>query len=154
MRIDLHESELLICRFIAVMRQSCAMNKVVDQQMGKQDNWGINIDGLVSEYCVAKYLNLHLDVNVKNRKGSSDLLSHKNKTIDVKSTRYKNGKLLATLKKIGNPSDHYILVIVDDFGGDIIGWISKENLFIPDNIINVGHGSTYGVEQSKLTLFK
>jgi len=58
-RIDLSEAELLICRNLGVMRRSTAMHKVTDQQMGNQDTWAIDIDGMVGEFCAAKFLNLY-----------------------------------------------------------------------------------------------
>ena len=154
MRIDLSESELLICRMLGVMRRSTAMHKVVDQQMGNQDTWGIDIDGMIGEFCVAKFLNLCPDLTIGIRKGGADLLNHNQKTIDVKTTRHKNGRLLATLKKIDSQCDRYVLVIVDDLGGDIIGWTPKENLFDEKNKINLGHGVGYALTQQQLIKFK
>ena len=154
MRIDLSESELLICRMLGVMRRSTAMHKVVDQQMGNQDTWGIDIDGMIGEFCVAKFLNLCPDLTIGIRKGGADLLNHNQKTIDVKTTRHKNGRLLATLKKIDSQCDRYVLVIVDDLGGEIIGWATKENLFDEKNKINLGHGVGYALTQQQLIKFK
>jgi hypothetical protein len=153
-RIDLTEAELFLCRMLGVMRRSEAMHKVVNQQVGKDDTWSIDIDGVVAEYCVAKMLNVCPDLTVSVRSGGVDLISRNGKTIDVKSTRYKNGRLLATLKKVHDPCDIYILVIADDTGADIIGWASKELLFNDANIINLGHGKGYVLDQSKLNIFK
>jgi hypothetical protein len=152
-RIDLTDSEMFICRTLGVMRRSEAMNKVKDQQMGKNDTWSIDIDGMVGEFCVAKYLNVCPDLTISVRKGGSDLISRQNKTIDVKTTRYKDGRLLATLKKYEDACQIYILVIVDDFGGDIVGWASHEELCNERNKTNLGHGEGYALEQSQLNQF-
>jgi hypothetical protein len=153
-RIDLSEAELLICRNLGVMRRSIAMHKVKDQQMGNQDTWAIDIDGMVGEFCAAKFLNLCPDLTVGIRKGGADLVGHNGKTIDVKTTRHKDGRLLATLKKIESQCDRYVLVIVDDFGGEIIGWASKEKLFTETNKTNLGHGIGYALNQQQLNKFK
>ena len=153
MRIDLTYSELFICRTLGVMRRSEAMNKVFDQQMGKQDTWAIDIDGMVAEFCAAKLLNVCPDLTISVRRGGADLVC-KGKTIDVKSTRYKDGRLLATLKKNDNPCDIYILVIVDDKGGDVIGWASKDLLFKEENKTNLGHGEGYALSQNQLKGWK
>jgi hypothetical protein len=153
-RIDLSEAELFICRTLGVMRRSTAMHKVVDQQMGNQDTWAIDIDGMIGEFCVAKFLNLCPDLTIGIRKGGADLVTSRGKTIDVKTTRHVNGKLLATLKKIDSQCDLYILVIVNDFGGDIIGWASKEKLFNDENKTDLGHGVGYSLTQSQLNKFK
>lgn len=132
------------------MRRSVAMDNVVDQQVGNDDTWAIDIDGVVGEYCVAKHLNVCPDLTVSPRKGGTDLTSVFGETIDVKTTRTKNGRLLATLKKAVDPCDIYALVIVDNTGGDIIGYATKEDLFQEKNIKNLGHGNGYALDQNQL----
>jgi len=154
LRIDLSPAELHVCRILGMMRRSEAMNRVKDQQVGGDDTWSIDIDGVVAEYCVAKLLNLCPDLTVSVRNGGADLISRKGKTIDVKSTRHVNGKLLATIKKADDPCDMYVLVIVDNFGGNVVGWASKADLFIEDNKQDLGHGIGYALSQHGLRPFK
>jgi hypothetical protein len=149
MRIDLTPHELLICKTVGVMRRTAASGNVIDKQMGKQDPWDIDVDGMVGEFCVARFLNVFPDLTVGIRSGGADLIKN-GKNIDVKSTRYKTGHLLATLKKAEAPCDTYILVIVDDRGGDIVGWISASKLFVEENIKDKGHGDGYIVSQDQL----
>lgn len=153
MRVNLTDEELFICRTLGVMRRSVAMKNVKDQQVGKDCVWSIDIDGVVAEYCVAKVLNVCVDLSVSPRKGGHDLIS-KGKTIDVKSTRHKNGRLLATLKKKDESCDVYILAIVDDEGADIVGWEYGNVLFNDGNKIDLGHGIGYGIQQDKLRKFR
>jgi hypothetical protein len=150
MRINLSTSELFVCRMLGMMRRSTAMNRVGDQQMGDQDTWAIDIDGVVGEFCVAKALNLCPDFSVSVRSGGSDLVTHDKQTIDVKTTRVKGGRLLATLKKADASCDLYYLVIVDDFGGDLVGYINKEKLFVEENKKDIGHGIGYIMSQDQL----
>lgn len=149
MRINLTPHQLLVCKTIGIMRRTAASGKVVDQQMGKQNPWDIDVDGMVGEMCVAQFLNVFPDLTVGIRSGGPDLIKN-DKKIDVKTTRYKNGHLLATLKKAEDPCDTYILVIVDDYGGDIVGWISANKLFVDSNIQDKGHGNGYVVSQDQL----
>lgn len=149
-RVNLTDAELFICRALGVMRRGAAMNNVTDQQVGKNDTWAIDIDGVVGEFCVAKHMNLCPDLTVGIRSGGFDLKSRKNKTIDVKTTRVKNGHLLATLDKADKSCDIYVLVVVDDKGGDIIGWASRENLFRDENLKDLGHGLGYAMPQERL----
>ena len=151
--IKLTDAELHICRILGMMRRSEAMHKVVDQQVGKDCTWAIDIDGVVAEYCAAKVMNLCPDLTVSIRNGGADLVGRSGQTIDVKSTRYKTGRLLATLKKSENPCDLYVLVIVDDFGGDVVGWIRSSSLFQESNKVDLGHGLGYGVTQDLLSKF-
>ncbi len=149
-RIDLTDQELFICRMVGVMRRSAAMGNVIDQQMGKDDTWAIDIDGVVGEFCVAKHLNVWPDLTVGIRSGGSDLVLKNGSTIDVKTTRHKSGRLLATLKKVGDPCDLYVLAIVDDRGSNIVGWATKEELFVDGNKTDLGHGVGYAMTQEKL----
>jgi hypothetical protein len=99
-------------------------------------------------------LNLCPDLTIGIRKGGADLLTREGKTVDVKTTRHKDGRLLATLKKIESQCDRYVLVIVDDFGGTIVGWSTKDKLFVEQNKINLGHGVGYALNQNQLLKFK
>lgn len=149
-RIDLTTEELLICRLLGVMRRSSAMHSVKDRQVGKNDTWAIDIDGMVGEYCVAKHLNVCPDLTVGPRKGGADLISRTKQRVDVKTTRVPDGRLLATMEKAEDPCDIYILVIVDDKGGNIMGYATKEQLFSPENITDLGHGDGYAMTQDRL----
>ena len=62
--------------------------------------------------------------------------------------------MLATLKKVNDPCDVYILAIVDDFGADIVGWCESNELFSDKNKIDLGHGVGYGLNQEYLNKFK
>jgi hypothetical protein len=154
MRVNLTDSELFICRTLGVMRRSEAMHKVSDQQMGNQGKRDIDIDGMVAEFCVAKIMNLCPDLTIGIRNGGADLISRNQKTIDVKSTRHVNGRLLATLKKAEDPCDIYVLVIVDDKGGNVVGWAKKEMLFKEENKSDLGYGIGYALTQSQLKGWK
>ena len=153
MRVNLTDAELFVCRMLGVMRRSEAMHKVTDRQVGKDDTWSIDIDGVVAEVCVAKVMNLCPDLTVSVRSGGADLITQKGKTVDVKSTRHQNGRLLATLKKADDPCDMYVLVVVDNFGGDVVGWATKSQLFNEANKQDLGHGVGYALSQDKLETF-
>jgi hypothetical protein len=152
-RVDLSVHEMLVCQTLGILRRSSAQGNVKDQQMGEQDKWQIDIDGVIGEFCVAKHFNVFPDMTVGIRKGGTDL-TVKEKSVDVKTTRIKSGRLLSTLKKAEDPCDLYVLVIVDDQGGDIAGWAGKEDLFKPENIGNLGHGDGYILNQNQLYKFK
>lgn len=150
MRVSLTKPELFTCRMLGMMRRSTANGNVVDQQMGDQDPWSIDMDGVIAEFCVAKAMNVCPDLTIGIRSGGVDLISHSGRTIDVKSTRYKTGKLLVTLKKEDDPCDAYVLAIVDDLGCRIAGWATKEMIFRDENINDLGKGKGYILPQDKL----
>lgn len=155
MRVNLTPEEMYVCRTIGLLKQSDSMYKAVDAEMGKDmDKFTIHFDGMIAEFCVAKVLNLCPDINTKHRVGGSDLTTRKGQTIDVKSTRHKNGKLLAKIGKADKPCDIYIFTIVDNFGCDIVGWASKEDLFKEENKTSFGYNICYALEQSQLKPFR
>ena len=151
MRVDLNAGELHVCRLIGFLRRSINLNKTKDQQVGKQDPWDIDMDGVIGEFCVAKALNVCPDFSIHARSGGDDLVLSNGTTIDVKTTRLKQGNLLATLGKAGASSDAYVLAIVDDKGCDIEGWVVKESLFKDENVKNLGHGLTYFMSKDTLS---
>jgi hypothetical protein len=72
--------------------------------------------------------------------------------VDVKSTRYQSGRLLATLKD--NPDvDIYVLAIVEDNRVCFPGYARKSRLCSEENKVNLGRGVGYALEQSKLSPF-
>jgi hypothetical protein len=150
MRVDLNAGEMHVCRLLGFLRRSVNLNKTKDQQVGKQDPWDIDMDGVIGEFCVAKVLNVCPDFSIHARSGGDDLVLPSGATIDVKTTRLKQGNLLATLSKIDAPSDIYILAIVDDKGCNIEGWIQKDMLFKKENLKNLGHGLTYFLSKEQL----
>jgi hypothetical protein len=150
MRVDLNAGEMHVCRLLGFLRRSINLNKTKDQQVGKQDPWDIDMDGVIGEFCVAKVLNVCPDFSIHARSGGDDLVLPSGATIDVKTTRLKQGNLLATLSKIDAPSDIYVLAIVDDKGCNIEGWIQKDMLFKKENLKNLGHGLTYFLSKEQL----
>jgi len=55
---------------------------------------------------------------------------------------------------VEDPCDVYTLVIVDDQGGDIVGWASKKDLFKEENKSDLGFGIGYAMTQQQLKEFK
>ena len=66
-----------------------------DKRANERSNKDVDVVGLAGELAVAKYLNLYTDLTIFTRKGGADLITHTDKSIDVKTTFYDNGKLLA-----------------------------------------------------------
>ena len=150
MRIPLSDSELRTLGFIGCLRFQNTMEQ--GQEMKQSGAGGLNIviDGVISEYAVAKYLNVHFDVNSDYRKFGADLVSRKGKLIDVKSTRKEGGNLNAVLWSSKKPADIYILTEIYFDYVLIIGYINREDFLIEENITDIGNGQFYSVSQSKL----
>lgn len=152
MRVDLTPPELAACHTAGVMRHLSAKGgAVTDRQKGLQDKTQIDVDGVIAEYCFAKLANLCPDFTASPRKGGADLVTRQGKTVDVKSTRHANGRLLGDLKKpVDGACDLYVLMIVDDRGATFAGWATYAELFDDANLVDLGHGIVYALEQSRL----
>jgi hypothetical protein len=153
MIVKLEDDEVTICNVIGRMRSLIARNHgVKDAKMGKQSGIEADIQGLMAEYAFAKQFNTFPDMGLTPRSGSADGLLDKYR-YDIKSTTYKTGRLLATMKD--NPDvDMYILGIVDGNTVDFVGYAMKTDLVKPENIKDLGHGKVYCMDQSQLKKFK
>jgi hypothetical protein len=143
MRVNLSENELRVARMVAVERQLYSRKRYEDKKK-MEDGFQADVDGMVAEMCFGKLFNYYLDFSVGKKK--EDFVSRKGETIDVKSTRYKTGRLLATLDKKEDPCDIYVLMVVDDQGGWYRGYVRKEELFRDENIKDLGRGPGYVYE--------
>ena len=120
--------------------------------MGDHDGSEADVIGFMAEYAFSKVFNTFVDIGLTPRSCSADGI-YKGYRYDVKSTKYKSGRLLCTTKD--NPDvDVYILALVDEPNVAIVGYATKAQLRQPQNIINLGHGEGYALTQDQLRKFK
>jgi hypothetical protein len=153
-QIYLEPDEVLICEIIGRLRSlnSRAAN-VPDYKIGAHSGEDADVMGVKGEYAFAKLFNTFPDLGLTPRSGSADgvLMGI---SYDVKSTRYPEGKLIAT-KKINPDVDMYVLAVVTEPDKiDIKGYLLKEHFIKDTNIHNIGHGECYCVPQTALNKFK
>ncbi len=145
MRIQLTDMEWVAARIIGVTRRSInRARQTIDRQMGKQDPIEIEVDGVAAEFALHRYLNRYpTDVFITTpRAGSADL-----DRIDIKSTRHFNGRLLATTKE-NNDVDVYVLAVIEPPYVELRGWTYASDLRAEENLIDLGHGVGYGMNQA------
>lgn len=153
MEIKITDAEYLMLATLGGMRSLTARsNGVKDAKMGSQSGLEADIDGLIGEYAFCKWKNIFPDLVPAPRSGSADCF-YENLRIDIKTTRYKNGRLLSTLKN-NDDVDIYALAILTDRTVDFKGWIKKSDLRQEQNIRDLGHGKGYCLDQDKLKPFK
>ena len=150
MFIKLSPSELRMCRFIGAMRYATTNDACAEQIQSDLDPLGIVVDGVIGEYCVAKHLNLHFSMDTDLRDWGADLISKNGKTIDVKTTKFKNGRLFATKTSQKKDFDIYILCELNEDGVDIVGWIYRNEFIKDENLIDGKKGQYYAIHNSKL----
>lgn len=157
--IMLTESELTLADRIARERHNSNRDAgVTDQKIGPQSDYKTDHNGIIGELAVAKRLNVYPDFAIEPSSGGIDL-EYEGSTIDVKATEYTDGKLLAPIwKQHKDYADVFVMVTIDWPTGeemtvpdvDIPGAVRADVLFQDDNVINLGHGPTFGMEQSEL----
>jgi len=149
-KIILNSAEQIVCKSLALMRYEIAraVNRK-DQQIGKQPSWQTDEDGIGGEIAASRLLNIYPNLVLKPDAGW-DIL-YQGMKIDVKTTRYINGRLLAKLNSRDEEVDAYLLVTGAFPEYNVVGYASRDSLLSPENIIDLGHGKGYGLSQEQLT---
>jgi len=149
-RIILNSAEQIVCKQLALMRYEIA--RAVDrkdQQIGNQPSWQTDEDGIGGEIAASRLLNVYPSLVLKPDAGWD--VMYRGKRIDIKTTRYKSGRLLAKLNARDDEVDVYLLVTGTFPEYDVVGYALKDSLLSPKNVIDLGHGKGYGLSQDKLT---
>ena len=153
--VNLTETEVAICTYIGKLRNRVTGQRAPDRMQDKtQDGVDISIRGVMSEYAVAKALDLFFDLNCDYRQFGADLVSKKGKTIDVKCAFRSGGSLNAVRWSDSKPVDLYILTELHVTTVKIIGYIRSRDFLVPENLIDVGNGEFFSVPQDRLIPFK
>lgn len=153
MIVELNECEMELCHFIGKKRNSeNKNNNVKNARVSNLDDDEINIQGFIAEFAFCKKFNLFPDFDISLRSGSFDGKTKNGKRYDIKSTKNKNGNLLATLKH-NKDVDIYVLAYVDNNLVDLVGWIDKDEFINEKNIKNLGYKDTYFLHKDKLNKF-
>jgi hypothetical protein len=126
----------------------------VDQKFASdKSGFEIDFDGCLSEYAFCKWKNIHFNLSFADDTAGQPDCIFKHLTIDIKSTRLKNGRLIVKLNP--RPMDMYVLAIVeDDYTIRFAGYSRSEDVKKEENIRNLGTGDSYVLEQDQLLRFK
>jgi len=139
----------IISNLRQIVNQCCS---VKDVKRSTNTSSEINFEGVVGEYAFCKYYNLFLDITPSPRSGGYDCV-YEDKRVDIKTTHYKNGRLICTMKE-NNQVDIYVLAILEKNLVTLVGWAYKDELIDSRNIQDLGYGNTYVLDQNKLrTMF-
>jgi hypothetical protein len=123
-----------------------------DLERWNNSQYEADLLGVMGEYAVCKYLKIPMDmsVNLEGDGGEIDMYLG-DWTIQVKSTKYKNGRLvfnhmdevvsLLNILTVSNPKNNEVY---------IAGYISKKDLHKKVYEEDLGHGKRYCVNQSDL----
>ena len=133
----LGKNEQKVCESIARMRYENAREK----GFGKSDILevtsykSIDVDGVASEMAAAKILNVYYDIETDFQ--ASELPTHylicKGKTVDVKTTKYRTGRLIVMPHKKNDQCDLYLLVVGSFPEYSVVGYATYDEIVQEEN---------------------
>jgi len=148
--IELCPSEQRIVKWIAANRSLANRNgNVSNGRIGPQSDEVTDLNGFGAELAFCKIFNCYPDFSISTRSGSSDC-ELRGETVDVKTTTYASGKLLAVIGKRELASDFYALMICDFPKFRFCGFAHKSELLAEGKLTDLGHGPTYAMAQDEL----
>jgi len=155
MKITLNVAEQKLAKYLARSRYENARSTgKPDGKVGAQTNEEVDLEGISGEMVVCRMFNVYPDTDTDLVDlPKYDLKTAKGSRVDVKTTRYSSGMMLATLKKRAEDCDIYVLVIGSFPSYRIVGWCKAVELLQKENIINLGYGDVYALGQDKLRAF-
>jgi len=154
---QLSEIEWKLAQEVARRRSNRGdQDDVTDMKRGPQSAKKTDLNGAVAELAAAKGLNRYPDIKAADGPKGVDL-RYETHDVDVKGTEYLDGKLLVPLWKEYRESakaDIYLLVTIDYDTEpptcQLVGWEWAEEVYDEDNVVNLGHGPCFGIDQTDL----
>jgi len=150
-KISLSENEQRLAVHIGQKRTANGIRKMLpDTKIGDQSFVETDLEGFAAELAFCKLMNIYPDLETGDFLPNYDCVDCNGVTYDVKTTKHKNGRLVATLKKKNNPADKYVLSVGVFPDYELIGEIGAEEFFQDINIMNLGKGPCYALTQAEL----
>jgi hypothetical protein len=148
--IVLTSTEARLCSFVAQQRMKPDRALVADKRIGPQSAEQTDADGTAGELALCKFLGVYpAGVLCVQRPDDGEDLRVNGWGIDVKVSRYQNARLLVALHK-RRLADVYVLLTGSNRNFLPVGWANREEIIKPGAIRDLGHGSTYCLEQDDL----
>lgn len=150
--ITLNKGEQAICKLIAKLRfDNNRKNGVKNSKRGNQSDEFTDLEGIGGEVAFCKAVNSFPDFSIHTRTSETDKgdLILFNKRVDVKTTKYATGKLLAVPWKTHNV-DIFVLMTGTFPTYTYRGYLPASELLKKERLGNLGHGETYIAHQNEL----
>jgi hypothetical protein len=153
MNITLNEVEIRLAKFVARKRYELARkNGRPNLRLGGQSDAETDLNGAAGEIAFCKAMNIYPNlITGEIDEYDADIPYG---TVDVKTTKYRNGRLLAVRSKKMRQADLYALITGEIPHFRFVGMATGSELFKDENIKDLGHGSGYVLDQSELSLYQ
>ena len=153
--VSLDNIDQMICKGIARQRYNNARKAGVEnRKVGDQSNEETDLQGFGAEYAFCKINNLCPDFTIHPRSMYDDIGDAQlpdGRYVDVKATKYTNGRLVAVKwKKPDQGAELYALMIGTFPNYEFRGFMHREDLLRSERLGNLGHGEHFLAPQSDL----
>ena len=149
--ITLNDAEQRLAKYVARARTDNARSvNLAHTKIGPQSQYETDLEGMGAEIAFCRLMNVYPSLDVVDNpaadpQGDCVVLG---RTVDVKTTRHKNGRLLAVLWK--EKKDLYALMTGTFPTYEFRGLADGDDLLSADNIVDLGYGPTYALAQEAL----
>jgi len=153
MKVDVNHAEQQFAITIALMRHEANRSAgKQNQRVGNQQDWLTDLDGVGGEIAACKLFNAYPDSDIAGVESSPrhDFITSKGLRVDVKTTAYESGKLLARTCKSKDDCDIYLLMVGRFPSYEAKGWVYSDQLLDENNLTDLGYGKTYALDQNQL----
>lgn len=155
-KITLSKMEQYVCKFIAQMRhKNNRLKGVTNAKIGNQSDWQTDLEGFGAEFAFCMGFNVFPDFSVQVRSSQrgedaqGDAILPGGLVVDIKSTQYDDGRLLAARWK--EPEvDLYALMTGVFPEYTFRGFMLQQELLQEKRLTDLGHGKGYVADQSEL----
>lgn len=150
MKVTLNETEYKLAQYISKKRQDKNRKEIPDKRISGASSMEIELEGVLGELAFCKINNIYPNTDVLTI-DIWDAVLPNGATVDVKTTKYKSGRLLAARwKKEKELPDYYALMIGTYPEYELIGYMACTELLTDEHLKDLGRGLGYVAEQHEL----
>lgn len=151
MYVTLSEAEQRLAKYLAKQRYELSREMgLPNKKVGDQSNEMTDLEGIAAEIAFCKLANVYPDLDMTGPK-AEDCVLRDGRSVDVKSTIYETGRLLAVRWKESGSVDIYVLMVGKFPTYRCAGFMSSKDLLDECRVINLGHGESYAATQDELS---
>ena len=149
--IVLTPAEQRLAQYLATERtRACRTAGVVNDQVSAAPHTDIELAGAGAELAWCRLANVYPDLTLHVRAGGADA-RYAGRTVDVKTTVYSDGMLLATPAKMTRDGAEIYALLTGTFPRYVFrGLATAGQLLHADRLTDLGRGPTYALDQGEL----
>jgi len=151
--ITLSEDDRELCKDLARRRfNNNRRHKVANAKIGPQSNEFTDLEGIAGEFAFCRLAGFNPDKTVHSRSSKTDHgdVNGSGQEIDVKTTKYPRGKLLARITLRDKKDTLFVLMVGTFPRYKFAGCLQGSDWLDDTHIVDLGYGPTFSVGQSEL----